>query len=108
MTRDQKDGGGWDYTRTKRAFESRRFVFRVFDIQMGRYGPAARALVDTLYNEDGGSDGEGCFVSNDVIDEVIQRFRKSGAAMPYEGRDQADLVDSLQQIRENVEEDSTK
>lgn len=102
LTRDQGADGEWDYTRTKRVFQTRRFVFRVFDIQIGRYGPAVRALADTLYDEDG---EDGAFVSNEVIDEVVKRFRKSGATMPYEGRDKADLVDALTQIRENVQND---
>lgn len=105
LTRRPDGEGGWEYTRTRRAFEARRFVFRVFDIQMGRYGPAASALVDTLYDEDGGEDGDGKFASNDVIDDVVQRFRKSGSTMPFEGRDQADLVDAIEQIREDVDPD---
>lgn len=98
------------YSYTRRAFSSRRFVFRVFDIKMGRYMPAAYALVDVLFDKNSGDDNddeaiEGKFAKNDVIDGVIQQFRKSGATMPYEGRQKDSLVSALEEIRQDVEED---
>lgn len=96
------------YLYTRRAFNSRRFVFRVFDIKMGRYMPAVYALVDVLFDEtedDQSDDIDGEFVSNDVIDEVVQRFRKSGAAMPYEGRQKDSLKRAIREIRADVESD---
>lgn len=98
LTRRQDDEDTYQYTR--RAFERRRFIFRVFDIKMGRYMPAVYALIEALYDEDG---ADGGFVSNDVIDEVVQRFRKSGAAMPYEGRNRESIANSLREIRAEVE-----
>ncbi|WP_244995584.1 DUF6339 family protein [Haloarcula pellucida] len=96
------------YLYTRRAFSTRRFVFRVFDIKMGRYMPAAYALINVLFDEKGDEEESdevvnGEFVKNDIIDEVVQRFRKSGAAMPYEGRDKESLEDALGDIRSNVE-----
>lgn len=91
------------YLYTRRAFSNRRFTFRVFDIQMGRYMPAVYALVDILYDES--EEDEGQFVSNEVIDEVIQRFRKSGSTMPYEGRQKEDLETALSEIRTSVDDD---
>lgn len=104
-----REGCDDPYRYTRRAFRSRRFVFRVFDIKMGRYMPAAYALVDVLFDEDSGEDDdeeaiEGRFVKNDVIDRVIQQFRKSGAAMPYEGRQKDSLISALEEIRQDVEE----
>lgn len=109
LTRREEDDDPYLYT--KRAFSNRRFVFRVFDIQMGRYMPAAYALVEVLFDEESGKDTAddgigGEFVRNEVIDKVVHRFRKSGAAMPYEGRDKDRLIDALERIRTNVEEDS--
>lgn len=106
LTRREADEDSYRYTR--RAFSTRRFVFRVFDIKMGRYMPAVYALIDVLFDEhDNGEEGDdgigGEFVTNNVIDEVIQRFRKSGAAVPYEGRERDSLVRSLEEIRTSVE-----
>ncbi|RDZ64222.1 hypothetical protein C5B90_14120 [Haloferax sp. Atlit-12N] len=91
----QEDG---DYENTKKAFESRRFCFRVFDIQLGRYKPAALACLEVLYDED-----EESFAANDVIDETIQRLRRAGTTIPFEGRTKSELVDVVQSIREDVE-----
>jgi len=98
------------YLYTRRAFSNRRFVFRVFDIKMGRYKPAAYALVDALFDEDTEADGkdegiEGEFAKNDIIDGVVQQFRKSGAAMPYEGREKDSLASALKEIRREVVND---
>ncbi|GAD52051.1 hypothetical protein MBEHAL_0811 [Halarchaeum acidiphilum MH1-52-1] len=90
---------GDDYTNTRRAFRSRRFCFRVFDIQLGRYKPAALALLDVLYDEENGS-----FVSNDIIDGTVKRFRRAGSTVPLEARTQDELVPMIQGIREDVKE----
>ncbi|ELZ68568.1 hypothetical protein C457_11206 [Haloferax prahovense DSM 18310] len=87
-----------DYENTKKAFESRRFCFRVFDIQLGRYKPAALACLEVLYDE-----GKESFAANDVIDETIQRLRRAGTTIPFEGRTKSELVDIVQSIREDVE-----
>lgn len=87
-----------DYENTRRAFQSRRFCFRVFDIQLGRYKPAALACLQVLYDED-----EESFATNDVIDETIQRLRRAGSTIPFEGRTETELVDIVQSIRDDVE-----
>lgn len=87
-----------DYENTRRAFQNRRFCFRVFDIQLGRYKPAALACLQVLYDED-----EESFAVNDVIDETVQRLRRVGSTVPLEGRTESELVDIIQSIRDDVE-----
>lgn len=91
-----------DYENTRRAFENRRFCFRVFDIQLGRYKPAALACLEVLYDEDVES-----FAVNDVIDETVQRLRRAGSTIPFEGRTKTELVDIVQSIRNDVELDQS-
>jgi hypothetical protein len=93
----QVDG---DYENTERALQSRRFCFRVFDIQLGRYKPAAIACLEVLYDEE-----EESFVSNDVVDETVQRLRRAGTTIPLEGRTKPELVEIVRGIREDVESD---
>lgn len=88
------------YENTRRAFKSRRFCFLVFDTQLGRYKPAALACLDVLYDED---EEENPFASNDVIDATIQRLRRAGTTIPFEGRTKSELVDVVESIREDVE-----
>ncbi|SFR53333.1 hypothetical protein SAMN04487947_2020 [Halogeometricum rufum] len=92
-----EDGG---YENTRRVFQNRRFCFRVFDIQLGRYKPAALACLDVLYD-----DNEESFAVNDVIDETVQRLRRAGSTIPLEGRTRSELVDIVQSIRDDVESD---
>jgi hypothetical protein len=100
----REDDGTVDYEPTRQAFSQRRFVFRVFDIQMGRYDPAVRALLDVLYDEEGGEDGK--MAPTSVINGTIQRFRKSGSVFPYEGQTHSELVSTLEEIRAEVESTS--
>lgn len=104
LTRTTDSEGNADYTRTNEAFDKRRFVFRVFDIKMGRYKPAVEALVDVLYDvADEDDDEEGKLASGDVIDATIKQFRKSGSTLPYESQTKSNLVDTLTDIREDAE-----
>jgi len=71
---------------------------------MGRYDPAVRALLDVLYDEEGGEDGK--MAPTSVINGTIQRFRKSGSVFPYEGQTHSELVSTLEEIRAEVESTS--
>ena len=92
-----------DYENTKRVFKNRRFSLLVFDTQLGRYKPATLACLDVLYDEEDDS-----FASNDVIGETIQRLRRAGTTIPFEGRTKAQLVDVVQSIRDDVEAEKTE
>lgn len=93
----QEDG---NYDNTRRVFKNRRFCFRVFDIQIGRYKPAVLALLEVLYDEE-----EDSFAANDVIDETVQRLRRAGSTVPLEGRTESELITIVENIRNDVEED---
>jgi hypothetical protein len=53
-----------------------------------------------LYDEE-----EESFVSNDVVDETVQRLRRAGTTIPLEGRTKPELVEIVRGIREDVESD---
>lgn len=89
LTRD-----GDDYTYTRRAFGNRRLCFRVFDIQLGRYKPAARACIEVLHDEE-----EDEYEDNDTIDYTVQKFRKAASNVTLEGRTEEQLVDIVRDIK---------
>lgn len=89
-----------DYTYTRRAFGNRRLCFRVFDIQLGRYKPAARACIEVLHDEETGT-----YEGNDVIDGTIQQLRKAATNVTLEGRTEAELVEIVRDIKSDVKDD---
>lgn len=89
---------GDDYSYTRRAFGNRRLCFRVFDIQLGRYKPAARACIEVLHDEETDE-----YVDNDTIDHTIQQLRKAGSSVTLEGRTEDELVDIVREIKEDFE-----
>jgi hypothetical protein len=102
--------GSTSYEPTRRALSKRRFSLLVFDTPMARYEPAVRALLEVLYDEPEGDEADsddGSLADNDVIDETIKRFRKSGSVFPYEGQTKDELAGTLRDIRQEVEADST-
>lgn len=90
LTRD-----GDDYTYTRRAFGNRRLCFRVFDIQLGRYKPAARACIEVLHDEE-----EDEYEDNDTIDHTVQQLRKAASSVTLEGRTENELVEIVQAIKQ--------
>lgn len=103
LTYKRNDDGSIDYEPTRRALSKRRFSLLVFDTPMARYEPAVRALLEVLYDEPDDKKEEGELADNDVIDETIKRFRKSGSIFPYEGQRKADLEETIRSIRKEVE-----
>jgi len=95
LTRD-----GDDYTYTRRAFGNRRLCFRVFDIQLGRYKPAARACIEVLHDEE-----EDEYEDNDTIDHTVQQLRKAASNVPLEGRTEDELVDIVRDIKQDFQDD---
>lgn len=77
LTRD-----GDDYTYTRRAFGNRRLCFRFFDIQLGRYKPAARACIEVLHDEE-----EDEYKDNPTIDHTVQKFRKTASKVTFRRTD---------------------
>ena len=86
---------GDDYTYTRRAFGNRRLCFRVFDIQLGRYKPAARACIEVLHDEE-----EDEYEDNDTIDHTVQKFRKAASNVTLEGRTEDQLVEIVREIKQ--------
>jgi hypothetical protein len=107
LTCVEDEDGSVDYEPTQRALSKRRFSLLVFDTPMARYEPAVRALLEVLYDEPEDDDEEGELAGNDVIDETIKRFRKSGSVFPYEGQRKSDLEETLRNIRSEVEKSIT-
>ncbi len=103
LTCIEKEDGSVDYEPTRRALSKRRFSLLVFDTPMARYEPAVRALLEVLYDEPEDDQEEGGLADNDVIDETIKRFRKSGSVFPYEGQRKSDLEETIRDIRGEVE-----
>jgi hypothetical protein len=89
LTRDSDD-----YTYTQRAFGNRRLCFRVFDIQLGRCKPAARACIEVLHNEE-----EDEYEDNSTINHTVQKFRKAASNVTLEGRTEDQLVDIVREIK---------
>lgn len=87
---------GGDYENTRRAFQSRTFCNRVFDIKLGRYKPATLACLEVLYDEDADD-----FVSNDVVNDTLLRFRRVGSTIPFEGRTKDELVPIVEKIKQD-------
>lgn len=87
---------GDDYTYTRRAFGNRRLCFRVFDIQLGRYKPAARACIEVLHDEE-----EDKYEDNDTIDYTVQKFRKAASNVTLEGRTEDELVTIVREIKQD-------
>lgn len=107
LTCSENPDGSVNYEPTRRALSKRRFSLLVFDTPMARYEPAVRALLEVLYDEPAAEvdDDGGGLAENDVIDETIKRFRKSGSVFPYEGQTKDELTDTVKEIREEVEVD---
>lgn len=84
---------GDDYTYTRRAFGNRRLCLRVFDIQLGRYKPAARACIKVLHDED-----------NDTIDYTVKKFRKAASNVTLEGRAEDELVEIVRKIKQDYQD----
>lgn len=107
LTCIENPDGSVNYEPTRRALSKRRFSLLVFDTPMARYEPAVRALLEVLYDEPAADveDDDGGLAENDVIDETIKRFRKSGSVFPYEGQTKDELADTVEDIREEVEVD---
>ncbi|MBV0903484.1 DUF6339 family protein [Haloarcula salina] len=103
LTCEEKGDGSVDYEPTRRALSKRRFSLLVFDTPMARYEPAVRALLKVLYDEPEDDDEDGELAENEVIDETIKRFRKSGSVFPYEGQRKSDLEETIRNIRSEVE-----
>lgn len=91
LTRD-----GDDYTYTRRAFGNRRLCFRVFDIQLGRYKPAAQACIEVLHDEE-----EDEYEDNPTIDHTVQKFRKAASNVTLEGRTEEQLIEIVREIKQD-------
>lgn len=92
---------GDDYTYTRRAFGNRRLCFRLFDIQLGRYKPAARACIEVLHDDEADE-----YANNDTIDYTVQQLRKAASSVTLEGRSEEELVEIVREIRRDFERDS--
>lgn len=88
LTQNDDDGS---YYATHRLFNKQRLVNYVLDSSFRRYRPAARAFAFELTDETG-----------DNITQIAKRFNQSLSTIQLESRDEDEIRDQLDKIREHV------